>query len=33
MPAEAVLQVLRMCHNGVTVGGQMYQRFGLTADY
>jgi cytochrome c peroxidase len=21
------------CHNGVTVGGQMYQKFGLTADY
>lgn len=21
------------CHNGVTVGGQMYQKFGLTQDY
>jgi cytochrome c peroxidase len=21
------------CHNGVTVGGQMYQKFGITADY
>ncbi len=21
------------CHNGVTVGGQMYQKFGVTADY
>jgi cytochrome c peroxidase len=21
------------CHNGVTVGGQMYQRFGITQDY
>ena len=21
------------CHNGVTVGGQMYQKFGLTEDY
>jgi cytochrome c peroxidase len=21
------------CHNGVTVGGQMYQKFGIIADY
>ena len=21
------------CHNGVTVGGQMYQKFGVTQDY
>ncbi len=21
------------CHNGVTIGGQMYQKFGVTADY